>query len=265
MANITPVDNWTAGVYQWADGDVLDGGPDSLEVLPVKQLANRSVYQRLRNVTPWDGALAEAFGYPVGACVMHAGVSWRAKLDNSVEPGTDPGKWERWGYSESELNARLAELLPYGVPIACPNSGPISTANKTRLHKSALGEYWIWLGDAWRVISGHHSAASVSSTAVAALTAFNVSTFTLHRPGLVSINVHANLTGTDANQQLITTISVNGAASARDMGFSPAAGWVIGGSASHLLRLVQGDVIVCSVMSTVATTVNWGVGISYVD
>lgn len=108
MANIALVNNWSPTVYQWADGDVLDGGPDSLEVLPIKQLANNSLHQRMVNVTDWNADLAAAYGYPVGAVVRHGGVSWRAKLANNVAPGTNPTRWERWGYSESELAAALA-------------------------------------------------------------------------------------------------------------------------------------------------------------
>lgn len=103
MANLNELDDWPSGVYQYADGDVLDGGPESTETLPLRQLAARARYQRLRNVTPWDALLAAANGYPAGACVFHSGVTWRAKVPNNAEPGTDPAKWERWGYSASEL------------------------------------------------------------------------------------------------------------------------------------------------------------------
>jgi hypothetical protein len=136
MANISLVNNWVPTIYQWADGDVLDGGPDSLEVLPIKQLANNSLYQRLRNVTPWNSDLAAAYGYPAGACVMHLGVSWRAVLDNAVAPGSDATKWERWGYSESELDARMSgpgtgALTPNGWG-RLPNGLIIQWGNITR-------------------------------------------------------------------------------------------------------------------------------------
>lgn len=104
MSNIAVSNDWPAGVYQYADGDVLDGGADSSEVLPLKQLANRSLFQRLANVTPWDSALATEFGYPNKAVVMHGGLSWRAVVANAVEPGTDALKWERWGFTQAEID-----------------------------------------------------------------------------------------------------------------------------------------------------------------
>jgi hypothetical protein len=169
MANIEATDNWGADVYQWADGDVLDGGPESLEVLPVKQLANRSIYQRLRNVTPWSDTMAAAFGYPAGACVLHLGLSWRAKVANTVAPGSDATKWERWGYSQSELAAYLRGYLL--SPVACPVTGPAappSDASPYTLWKSVApyGEYWGWLGDAWMVVANHYTTyVGVASTA----------------------------------------------------------------------------------------------------
>jgi len=154
MANVTETNSWPAGVYQYADGDVLDGGPDSAEVLPIKQLAQRSLFQRLANITAWDGVLASVHGYPNGACVMHAGQSWRSKIaNNDAAPGSDALKWERWAFSLAELQAWFAEYLPFGAPVACPSTGPTGAANKAKIHKSDLGEYWMWLGDSWRVVS----------------------------------------------------------------------------------------------------------------
>ena len=113
MSNIAVSNDWPAGVYQYADGDVLDGGADSSEVLPLKQLANRSLFQRLANVTPWDSSLAAEFGYPNKAVVMHGGLSWRAVVANAVEPGTDITKWERWGFSEADLAAYMTTVKVY--------------------------------------------------------------------------------------------------------------------------------------------------------
>lgn len=115
MANIVETDNWPGWVYQYADGDVLGGGPNSSEVLPLKQLAQRSLYQRLRNVTDWDATLAASFGYPAGACVRYGSTTWRAIVANNVAPGTDAAKWERWGYSEGELDTHVITSSPPGM------------------------------------------------------------------------------------------------------------------------------------------------------
>ena len=174
MANIVETDNWPGGVYQYADGDVLEGGPDSSEVLPLKQLAQRSLYQRLRNVTDWDAGLAAGFGYPAGAVVRHEGVSWRAKVNNAVEPGTDPAAWERWGFSEGELAAYLRGSLL--SPVRCPVTGPVavpSAASPYTMWQSVApyNEYWMWMGNAWKVVANHYTMATfIASAPLAAST-----------------------------------------------------------------------------------------------
>lgn len=187
MANIVETDNWPGGVYQYADGDVLEGGPDSSEVLPLKQLAQRSLYQRLRNVTDWDADLAAEFGYPAGAVVRHAAVSWRAKAANAVEPGTDVTKWERWAYSESELSAYLRGSLL--SPARCPVSGPAavpSAASPYTMWQSIApyNEYWAWMGDAWKVVANRYtSAAFIASNAIPANTQTAITSLTAPRDG----------------------------------------------------------------------------------
>lgn len=188
MANIVETDNWPGGVYQYADGDVLEGGPDSSEVLPLKQLAQRSLYQRLRNVTDWDAGLAAEFGYPAGAVVRHAAVSWRSKVgDNDVEPGTDPAAWERWAYSESELAAYLRSSLL--SPVRCPVTGPAavpSAASPYTMWQSVApyNEYWMWMGDAWKVVANRYTAAAfVASAALPASTQTAICSLTTPRDG----------------------------------------------------------------------------------
>lgn len=255
MANIIETDNWPGGVYQYADGDVLEGGPDSSEVLPFKQLAQRSLYQRLRNVTDWDVGLAAGFGYPAGAVVRHAGVSWRSKVgDNDVEPGTDTVAWEKWGYSESELNERLAELLPYGAPVACPNSGPAGAADKSKVHKSALGEYWVWLGDAWKVVAAHHRFNTENPNfAPAASQNYYWASYTAHRPGRLSLVANFYTLSLPQNGRLGVSIFKNGtsvyvAATVSD--FNQAGGPMDAGlSCSANVEAAQGDIYTARIVS----------------
>lgn len=189
MANIVETDNWPGGVYQYADGDLLEGGPDSSEVLPLKQLAQRSLYQRLRNVTDWDAGLAAGFGYPAGAAVRHEGVSWRAKVTNAVEPGTDPAAWERWAYSESELAAYLRGSLL--SPVRCPVTGPAavpSAASPYTMWQSVApyNEYWMWMGDAWKVVANRYAMyVGVASTARTANVTSVICSLVVPRAGFV--------------------------------------------------------------------------------
>lgn len=256
MADIATIDTWSPTVYQWADGDVLDGGPESLEVLPVKQMANRSLFQRLRSVTPWSDVLAAAYGYPEGACVMHADVSWRAKIANAVEPGTDATKWERWGFSDDEFNAKLATFLPYAAPTACANTGPDGVADKSKIHKSALGEYWMWLGDAWGVVWNKYGSYYNNGAAGAAVAAggkqFNQ--ITAHRDGVISVTASARMVAAASGDTLDVSIDLAGVSVVSDAIVATVVGQGMYTSASIQLPVTAGQVLRAASYSNYAGT-----------
>lgn len=108
MANLKESDLWEGGIYQLEEEDPVLGGPDGVDNLPPRQLANRTRYQRLRNVTPWD----PGFDYPAGAYVHHAGTTWRSTAPSlNVPPGDKAGRWERWGHNAKELSEALGNIL----------------------------------------------------------------------------------------------------------------------------------------------------------
>lgn len=109
MANLNETDQWEAGIYQWEEDDPVLGGPSGIDNRPPRELANRSRYQRLRNVTPWDAALT----YPANvAYVSYGGTTWKSVGESlNVAPGTDPAKWVRWGFTLAELNASLGDAV----------------------------------------------------------------------------------------------------------------------------------------------------------
>lgn len=177
---------WPSGVYQIAVTDPVLGGSDGPPNVMARALVNRSLYQRLRNVTPWSADLAAAYGYPAGACVRHGVTTWRAIVDNNVAPGTDPLKWERWGFSEAELAAYLRSGLL--SPVNCPVTGPVaapSAASSYVLWKSeAYSEYWGWKGDAWKVVADRWSTASyIASAGLAANTQTAITSLSTQRDG----------------------------------------------------------------------------------
>jgi hypothetical protein len=247
MANQNETPEWPATVYQVGVTDPVLGGAEGPVNVMGLALAKRSLYQRLRNVTPWDAALAANFGYPAGACVRHGAVTWRAVVDNNVAPGSDAAKWERWGYSEAELNQLLAAIpsvLPYGVPPACPNSGPDGGANKSKIHKSALDEYWMWLGDAWRVVAGlyrQHLGATNYNLTPSGLT---IATWTAHRAGEIRSNFFATISAINTAQWISARIFYVGSHSGdigSDYTIAEVAGRPLIADANGLYPVEQGD------------------------
>jgi len=104
MANLIETDAWEDGIYQWEEDDPVLGGPSGIDNVPPRQLANRTRYQRLRNITPW----VPGFDYPAGAFVTRGGTTWKSLVPSvGVEPGTDAVRWMRWGYTAKEIAALL--------------------------------------------------------------------------------------------------------------------------------------------------------------
>ncbi|WP_418131506.1 hypothetical protein [Variovorax sp. 278MFTsu5.1] len=107
MANLNETDQWETGIYQIEEDDPVLGGPSGIDNRPPRELANRTRFLRVRNVTPWD----PAFSYPANvAYVSYGGTTWRSMGDSlNVPPGSDPTKWTRWGHTAAELNAALSD------------------------------------------------------------------------------------------------------------------------------------------------------------
>jgi|GEM_PF-2326195 len=107
MANLNETDQWETGIYQIEEDDPVLGGPSGIDNRPPRELANRTRYLRVRNVTPWDPALS----YPANvAYVSYAGTTWRSVGESlNVPPSSDATKWTRWGHTAAELNAALSD------------------------------------------------------------------------------------------------------------------------------------------------------------
>lgn len=203
-----------------------------------------------------------ALGSDVFADVQRAQEGTTAR---AFDAGTVVGLRLTAGDIADSFAALLNTLQPSLGVVACINSGPGPSADKTRIHKSPFGEYWVWMGDVWRVLCGHYGSFPRSSIAAAADTEHQVFTFTCHRNGLISINAHANLGTAFANQYLYVTVKINGVASAVHTAYAHASGIILAGSTSHMIPMVTNDVVTVTVKSSVAATINHGVGLSYVD
>lgn len=108
MGNLVENNAWPDGVRHFEANAVLTGGPDCPDNLPIQDLADRSRFQRSRNVTPWSAVIA----YPIGAYVQDGGTTWKSiAVSTNVLPDSDATKWVRWGHTAAELTAALNDTV----------------------------------------------------------------------------------------------------------------------------------------------------------
>ena len=115
MTDITQTpDSYPDGVYLLAVTDQVLGGPDGPDNKAAIALANRTSYQRMRNITPWRAGVENP--YPANAYVFWANTTWKSVAANAnVAPGTDTSKWIRWSFTEAELLAYLSAYIDSGA------------------------------------------------------------------------------------------------------------------------------------------------------
>ena len=147
MANLNETDVWEGGIYQLEEDDPVLGGPTGIDNMAPRQLASRSRYQRLRNVTPWDATLT----YPANvAYVSYGGTTWKSVGESlNVAPGADPAKWVRWAFTAAELNAVLGDAVAVHEAKANPHPLYATDADLTA-HANAEdphGQYVLAAGD----------------------------------------------------------------------------------------------------------------------
>ncbi|MDO8771915.1 MAG: hypothetical protein Q7K57_25020 [Burkholderiaceae bacterium] len=246
MTDITQTDDsYPEGVYLLAVTDPVLGGPEGPDNKAAIALTNRTHYQRMRNVTPWRGGAEHP--YPAHAYVQHAGVTWKSVAANAdIEPGTDATKWERWAFTQDELDAYMATFLPYGAPPACPATGPIGTDNKAKIYKSALGEYWMWVGDVWRVIAGHLKLVTTGSFVNSVWGSRTVTcSLTMPRAGRVLAVADSNGTwsGSTATMFMGGTVGRTGDVRAMSLSYVTSNGYESSTAGSALLDVAAGDVV----------------------
>lgn len=198
-------------VTPWADsgdkvqptnGELAVGWP-STTIPPSRQrfnwafnyFANAVRYFSRRGLSDWDADET----YEIGdRCIGDDGKTYASKVASNTNfaPSSSPTKWERWGFTQSELDT-LGGGLPYGAPASCPDTGPAVGADTKAIYKSSIGEYWMYLGDAWRVVAGRYvvtaTYASISASAV-------IGTHTAKRATTLNVNLTATVVETTGAQ-----------------------------------------------------------------
>lgn len=214
MTDITQnADTYPPAIYQISVTDPVLGGAGGIANKAAAALADRTAYQRMRNVTPWVPGLDQP--YPAHAYVQRSGLTYKSLVANAnIDPATPAavGIWERWALTQSELDAYMATFLPYGAPAVCPSTGPIGTDVKSKIFKSALGEYWMWLGDAWRVVAGRYKLADTAYTTANGNQTVTIFTYTAHRAGTIAAHFYVSALSASSTTGLVqVAIYKNGA------------------------------------------------------
>lgn len=146
MANLVEIPIWEPGIYQFEQEDVVLGGPDGLDNLPGKQLANRTQYLKeqielaqgdmtahLAAADPHPQYLTETEGSTLIAAAVAALVnSSPATLDTLAELATALG-------NDPNFSTTLTNLLALKAPLASPAlTGTPSAPTPAQFNNSAL-------------------------------------------------------------------------------------------------------------------------------
>lgn len=229
MANIAEVnDSYDDGVYLLAVTDPVLGGPEGPDNKAAINLANRTRFQRMRNVTPWRPGVENP--YPAHAYCQYAGATWKSVAAHAnVQPGTDVTKWIRWGHTEAELQVLFAAYLASGVldPYAldidlnayvlsnsfnarayayelvnhggnCPVTGPAAapTVGNPYTKYTSVAPYlenWTWTATTgWKVTSNHYESPIINAVSTALAGGNNlVHTAALPRKGKIFVYAYS--------------------------------------------------------------------------
>lgn len=142
------------------------------------------------------------------------GKTYRSLVTANInfEPSANPLKWERWGFSLSELWAYISSGL-YGG--ACPNTGPASAptlANPYLEYTSALGEIWRYVGGVWKVIANCYKLADTAYTTANGNQTVTIFTYTAHRAGTIAAHFYVSALSASSTTGLVqVAIYKNGA------------------------------------------------------
>lgn len=260
MTDITQnADTYPPAIYQISVTDPVLGGAGGIANKAAAALADRTAYQRMRNVTPWVPGLDQP--YPAHAYVQRLGLTYKSLVASAnIDPATPAaaGIWERWALTQFELDAYMATFLPYGAPAVCPSTGPIGTDVKAKIFKSALGEYWMWLGDAWRVVAGYYGVTVLSGTQTTFGGGVALHTQTVPRSGYISVSGSAAVAAIGsgfAGPAFAIAIASFEVAHATDQFVAAAANFAYKVScAKARVQVVAGDVITWTIAPSAAST-----------
>lgn len=125
MANLPEAAVWPAGIYQWEKTDPVEGGPNGIDNVPTKQLADR---------TRWLRNLVEAVGYVADTSVTNQ--SHLAALLGQLARQVDGGRIALAGGSLDDPALRIGTASVYS---AAADTLSVAVAGVERLRITTSG------------------------------------------------------------------------------------------------------------------------------
>jgi hypothetical protein len=120
--------------------------------------------------------------------------------------------WDKDNWAQMTQAIRLISTPGFGG--LCPNVGPFfapTETNPATKYKSALGEYWEWMGDAWKVTAGKYGQRFVSlAYSMAAGVEQVAQTFVCHRAGKLVADVAVYGSTGSAGQAVLARVMQGG-------------------------------------------------------
>lgn len=268
MTDITQnADTYPPAIYQISVTDPVLGGAGGIANKAAAALADRTAYQRMRNVTPWVPGLDQP--YPAHAYVQRSGLTYKSLAANAnIDPATPAalGIWERWAYTESEMYAFLKNNHGGDCPVTGPAAAP-SAALPWTMYTSVAPylEVWMWvpvLG--WKVFANHYGVDFANATyPIAANTQQTVQTFTAPRNGVITCHISSFTVAAQAGNTFYVEGKYNTLKICADSTVSDIVGRQQYLSASQTIAVTAGTVLTMELFSQNALTGNVRTSVRY--
>lgn len=271
MTDITQnADTYPPAIYQISVTDPVLGGAGGIANKAAAALADRTAYQRMRNVTPWVPGLDQP--YPAHAYVQRSGLTYKSLAANAnIDPATPAavGIWERWAYTESEMYAFLKNNHGGNCPVTGPAAAPSAAAPWTMYTSVApYFEVWMWTGavTGWRVAANRYGLEYNSNVyALTASVTRVVQTFVAPRDGILTCSLSNFCVAPAAGNTLFVQCFYNAQTICADSTVADLIGRQQYVSAAQSMPVLAGAVLTCEIFSQQAVAAQVRSSIRYLN
>jgi hypothetical protein len=214
---VLPVWADTGDKTQPTDGEIAVGWPVT-SIPPSRQrfnwffnwVSNGVRYLTRRGIPDW----VETEPYKIGDRQQSLvnGKTYVSIVDDNInfEPSANPAKWERWGFSLSDLFAFLLSNHGGNCPVTGPAAAP--TAGNPYTKYTSVAPYlenWEWTATTgWKVTSNHYESPMITAASTALAGGNNlVHTAPLPRKGKIFVFAYSHIpAGTAATHTVLVQV-----------------------------------------------------------